>query len=273
VKTRHVVIVACVIAALGGAFWLLSFRRDPGRELSAAAAAFLTRLGDGRVEEAYAQASEELKANMDLGLFKVAAEDLDGALGKFKRFAKVTRSEVKADDQVTRAEFAAEAEFDRRALPIELAMVHREDGWRIARFKFAYPDGFWPEPDKDALLRDSGQLMAWFGAGELEPMYQRLFPSVRDSWTPSGFEADVKQVRDACGTLRTSVPRVVGTNDTKMTLVESAVGCSQGGGFMTQLKWTWLHGKWRLLGVAWVPVEKSVTGAAAAGESAPVKTP
>ena len=263
-KPRHVAIVVAVVAALGGAVWLLSFRSDPSRELKAAAAAFLTRLGDGRVDQAYSQSADELKSTIDLRLFSLAVDDLNGAVGRFRRLARVTRSTIAADPatQATRADFAAEVEFEKRSLPIELGFVHGTDGWRVTRFKVDYPDGFWPEPDAEALTRDSAQVMAWFAAGELTALYARLYPDVWDTWKPSKFEADVQGIRGACGRFEIGAPRVIGTNAGKMTLVESAVACERGSGFVTQLKWSWRHGKWRLLGMAWVPVEKAVGSAA-----------
>jgi len=248
-RVRRVAILVGVLVALGSALWLTTFRRDTSRELRAAASAFLTRLGDGRASEAYAQAADQLRAEVDHGVFQLMADDLTEAAGKFKRIGRVETSQVSHDAEVTRATFVADAAFEKRELPVALTLVHREDGWRVASFLVKYPDDMWPAPDAVALAKDSTQFMKWLAEGDLGAMYARFYPDVWTTWKPSKFEGDIERLRGGCAGLHADLPTVVGTNSAGMTLVEVRTTCASGDAFVTQLKWSWLHGKWRLLGL------------------------
>jgi hypothetical protein len=252
-RSWRVVLVLGAVAALGGAVWLMSFRRDVSRELRAAASAFLTRLSDGRGSEAYAQAADQLKAEHPHVEFLLMVDDMNAALGRFRKMARVATARVEADAEVTRADFVADAEYDKQVVRVAFRLVHREDGWRVAAFEVEYPPGFWPAPDAEALQRESTQLVTWLAAGDVSPLYARFHPEAWSDWKPWQFEADLHKLRSACGTLHADAPRVVATNAAEAKRVEIAVACATGAPYVVRLEWTWLRGKWRLQGMRWAP--------------------
>jgi hypothetical protein len=129
--------------------------------------------------------------------------------------------------------------------------VHREDGWRVAKYEIKYPDKLWPDPDPDLLLGESGKFMKSLQEGDLAAMYGRFYPDVWSRWKPSAFEADIGRLRGACQNLSLDPPTIVGTNDEGHTLVEGRMHCADGALISTRLRWMWQHGKWRLLKVSW----------------------
>lgn len=264
----RVAIVIAALAAIGGAVWLTSFRRDTTRELRAATAAFLTRVTDGHASDAYAQGADELHANVDHGVFQLAADDLVEVAGKFRRLGSLTAEAGASDekgDGAARASVVAQAEFEKQTFSVRLGLVRREEGgWRVSSFTVLYPDKMWPAPDPERLVKESAQWMQWFSAGDLAAMYARLYPDVWPTWKPSQFEADIKKLRDSCQDMQLAAPTVVGTNHEGESLVEVRYTCRNGDLVGTRLAWTWLRGKWRLLKVSW-----GVPGAAAAPPAAP----
>ncbi len=270
----RVVLVLGALAAIGGAIWLLSFRSDRSRELRAAAAAFLTRASDGRASEAYAQAADAFRISVDRGVFLLMVDDMNAALGAFQKIARIESSRVTKGKQATGAELVVDAVFEKQVLRAEFHFVRQDGGWRVVGFELHFPENFWPGPDPAALERASAEFLGWLGAGDLGPMYASFYPIVQSSWKPSQFDADMKRLRASCGAMLPASPRIVGTNDAEETLVEIPVTCADGAPFIARLKWTWLRGRWRLLGMSWSPsADGGHSPPPGGGHSPPSKTP
>jgi hypothetical protein len=253
-RALRVAIVIAALAAIGGAVWLTTFRRDTTRELRAATTAFLTRVTDGHASDAYAQGADELHANVDHGVFQLAADDLTEVAGKLRRVGTLTAETVTGDakgDGAARASVIAQAELERQTLDVRLGFVRRDEGWRVTSFVVVYPDKMWPAPDPAQLVKESTQWMQWFEGGDLASMYARLYPDVWPTWKPSQFEADINKLRASCQDMQVAAPTVVGTNHEGESLVEARYTCRNGDLVATRLAWTWLRGKWRLLKVSW----------------------
>lgn len=244
-KKVLLVVLVCILAAVGYFAYVMI---STSKELTPVAEGILRRIGEGKADEVYAEASDRFRAEISREDFRAWVADRNAALGAFRAVRKTTGVGSSASSSRGReGKVNLDLAFEKADTKGEVHFVKVDGTWRLLGIQVEIPKAAEVPADPSLLRPMAEELLGLLSKGELVALYQRFSPELKAAWPAEAFERNMRTFRGKVGAIGESTFERLEKGEQGELAAVFTVAFERGSG-TARVKGIWRRGAWDVLG-------------------------
>jgi hypothetical protein len=242
-----IALVALVVLGIGAFIWFMGHAK---KTLGPVAEQFMQKIGQGKYDEAYNDASPAFKSSLTAAKFRGFCEENLAPLGSFQRLGDISGVSMRTSSgEGTTGELSAELVFEKGTVPGTFAFQKADGVWRVQHVKVDGLDKHKVPPDPAALEPAWKALFAAYDAADWERMHGMVIAAAADDIPTTLIKEKMSPVHDLCATFGSPVLKATDDQAVGVKELTFAGSCPDGAPVRSVQVWSWRGTRWRLQNV------------------------